>query len=198
MEHWVAQYGGLALFVLLIFGIVGLPVPDETLLVFCGYLIYKGTLNPIATWLGGALGSICGITGSYVIGRTLGLGFLHSRFGKRLHITGERIQKVHDWFERIGHWALLLGYYIPGVRHLFAIVAGTSGLEYRTFAIFAYAGACIWVTTFLFLGYHFGEDWERMFHLLHRNLVLVTIFAGALLLGYVLAHRYVAKRRAGK
>ncbi len=198
MEHWVAHYGGLALFVLLIFGIIGLPVPDETLLVFCGYLIYKGALNPVTTWLGGALGSICGISGSYAIGRTVGLGFLHSRFSKWLHITDERIQKVHDWFDHIGHWALLLGYYIPGVRHLFAIVAGTSCLEYRTFALFAYAGACIWVTTFLFLGYRFGEDWERMFNIVHHNLVIVSIFAGSLLLIYILAHRYIVKRRARK
>ena len=35
---WVATYGYGALFGLLIFGIVGLPIPDETLLVFCGYL----------------------------------------------------------------------------------------------------------------------------------------------------------------
>ena len=69
-------------FVLLVFGIVGLPVPDESLLVFCGYLIYKGTLNGFGAWIGGALGAIGGITCSYLIGRTLGLGLIHSRFGK--------------------------------------------------------------------------------------------------------------------
>ncbi len=47
MEHqvleWITQYGYLAIFCLLMFGIVGLPVPDETLLTFSGYLIYKGS-----------------------------------------------------------------------------------------------------------------------------------------------------------
>ena len=42
---WIAQYGYLAIFCLLMFGIVGLPVPDETLLTFTGYLVYKGTLS---------------------------------------------------------------------------------------------------------------------------------------------------------
>src|SRR5271154_124267 len=42
---WVATYGYGALFGLLIFGVVGLPIPDETLLVFCGYLISKGKMN---------------------------------------------------------------------------------------------------------------------------------------------------------
>ena len=40
--QWVSTYGYGALFVLLMLGIVGLPVPDETLLVFCGYLILTG------------------------------------------------------------------------------------------------------------------------------------------------------------
>jgi membrane protein DedA with SNARE-associated domain len=33
---WVTTYGYRALFGLLILGIVGLPIPDEALLVFCG------------------------------------------------------------------------------------------------------------------------------------------------------------------
>jgi membrane protein DedA with SNARE-associated domain len=194
LENWAAQYGGFALFFLLVFGIIGLPVPDETLLVFCGYLIYKGKLNPVGTWLGGALGSLVGITGSYIIGRTLGLGLLHSRFGKRLHITDARIRKVHDWFDRVGHWALFIGYYIPGVRHFTALVAGTSRLEFHSFALYAYAGGCVWVSSFLMLGYWFGDDWERMFAMVHRNLVAVSLIAGGVVLVYFLVRWYQRQR----
>ena len=42
---WLSQHGYLGMFFLLMLGIVGLPVPDETLLVFCGYLIYKRRLH---------------------------------------------------------------------------------------------------------------------------------------------------------
>ena len=35
--HWISQYGYPAIFCLLMLGIVGLPVPDETLLTFTGY-----------------------------------------------------------------------------------------------------------------------------------------------------------------
>jgi len=198
LETWVAHYGGFALFAVLIFGFVGLPVPDETLLVLAGYLIYRGTLNPLGTWLGAALGSMCGITGSYFIGRTLGIGVIHSRFGKRLHITDQRIRVVHDWFDRAGHWALFVGYYIPGVRHLTAMVAGTSGLEYRSFALFAYTGACVWVSSFLFLGYRFGDHWEQMFHVVQRHLQIAATVAGVVILSYVLLHRFLLKRRALK
>lgn len=195
METWVAHYGGFALFFLLVFGIVGLPVPDESLLVLCGYLIYKGTLNPAGTWIGGTLGSMCGITCSYTIGRTLGIGFLHSKFGKWLHITDDRVQKVHNWFDRIGHWALFAGYYVPGVRHFTALVAGTSGLEYRHFAIFSYAGACCWVSTFLFIGYHFGEQWQQVLQAVEQHIEIAAIVLLILIVVYVLVHRYWLYRK---
>lgn len=47
--NWIIQYGYLALFALLLLGIVGLPVPDETLLAFAGYLIFTNELAPLPT-----------------------------------------------------------------------------------------------------------------------------------------------------
>ena len=35
---WITEYGYIALFFLLMLGIVGLPIPDETIMVFSGYL----------------------------------------------------------------------------------------------------------------------------------------------------------------
>jgi membrane protein DedA with SNARE-associated domain len=192
--HWVATYGYIAIFSLLVFGIVGLPVPDEFLLTSCGFLAYEGHLRLIPTLAAGMLGSMCGITCSYLIGRTIGWKFLHSRFGRMLHITDANIRRVHDWFDRIGHWALLVGYFIPGVRHFTAIVAGTSRLEPRSFALFAYTGAALWVTTFVSLGYHFGPEWQRVLAMVERNLKTASILVGTLILAY-LAFVFIQRRR---
>jgi len=171
---WVATYGYGALFGLLIFGIVGLPIPDETLLVFCGYLIFKGKLNPVETYLAALAGSCCGITVSYFIGRTAGLGVVH-RFGKYLHVDENRLNQVHRWFEHRGHWALFGGYYIAGVRHLTAIIAGASEVPFGTFVLFAWSGGLLWASVFLTLGYFIGEDWRRIAELVNRDLVYVSI-----------------------
>ncbi|MBV8729091.1 MAG: DedA family protein, partial [Acidobacteriia bacterium] len=66
---WITQYGYLAIFLLLALGIVGLPVPDETLLTFTGYLIYKGHLSPPLAFASALGGSASGITASYALGR---------------------------------------------------------------------------------------------------------------------------------
>ena len=49
--QWVATYGYVAIFSLLVFGIVGLPVPDEFLLTGCGFLVYQGHLQLVPTVL---------------------------------------------------------------------------------------------------------------------------------------------------
>ncbi len=171
--QWISVYGYIAIYALLMFGIVGLPVPDETMLVFCGYLVSQGRLNPAQTFAVAVFGSISGITTSYLIGRTLGLGFVH-RYGRYVRLTEKRLDTVHAWFDRIGHWALFVGYYIAGVRHFTAILAGTSCLEFRAFAVYAWSGAVIWVSTFLSIGYFFGEHWREVADLLHRNTLLIS------------------------
>jgi membrane protein DedA with SNARE-associated domain len=159
--HWIKTYGYLGVFSSLMLGMFGLPLPDETILAFVGFLVFKGYFHPAPTLLTAFLGSICGITLSYLVGRTLGLPLL-AKYGKYLHITPEKLTWAHQWFEKYGKWSLFGGYFLPGVRHLTALSAGVSGLEYRQFAPFAYSGGLIWVTTFLTLGYLVGEEWRKV------------------------------------
>lgn len=177
IEHWISSYGYFGIFSLLLLGIVGLPVPDETLLVFSGYLIFRGILHPFVTLIAAFLGSSCGISISYLLGRLLGRGVV-SHYGRYIGITPVRLEKAHDWFRRIGYWTLTIGYFVPGVRHLTAIAAGLSELEAPAFMAFAYSGAFLWVSSFLLLGYFFGENWHLVLDLLHNNLVIaLTILA---------------------
>ena len=180
---WITRYGYLAIFVLLIFGIVGLPIPDETLLTFTGYLIYRSELSMPLAFAAAVTGSASGMTISYALGRSFGLALLH-RFGKHVHLTPERLARAHAWFERIGHWALTVGYFIPGVRHLTAYAAGMTEVAPHQFALFAYSGTVLWVTAFLSLGYFLGERWKVVELHVERYLVGLSIALAVLLGGY--------------
>jgi membrane protein DedA with SNARE-associated domain len=173
---WITHYGYPALFSLLVLGIVGLPVPDETLLTFCGYLIYTGRLHFGLTFLAGFSGSICGISISYILGLRFGR-FVLNRFGKYIRLTPIRILQVEQQFQRYGPGLLSVGYFIPGVRHFTAVVAGMSGLRFTRFVVFAYLGAAIWVASFLTLGYVVGERWEHTTEVVHRYLLIATAVA---------------------
>jgi membrane protein DedA with SNARE-associated domain len=167
---WLSQYGYAGLFALLLLGIVGLPVPDETLLAFSGYLVSTGHFRPGLAFATAFAGSACGISLSYLIGRTAGYKVAH-RYGKYVHLTEERLNQVHGWFDRIGEWLLAVGYFIPGVRHFTALAAGMSKVGYGKFAVFAYTGAAVWVATFLTIGYLVGENWRAVMGLVHRYTV---------------------------
>ena len=169
ISNWISEYGYSALFLLLMLGIVGLPIPDETLLTFSGYLIFRNQLALMPTMATAFLGSSCGITLSYVIGRRLGLYFVRT-IGRRLRIGPDDLDKVNAWYRRWGKYALVFGYFLPGVRHLVAFVAGSSKLPWVIFMPFAYIGALLWSATFLGLGYGLGETWAQASASVHRGL----------------------------
>src|SRR5882672_3710500 len=66
-QEWISAYRYLEVFVLLMLGIVGLPIPDETLLVFTGYLIFRGKLHPTGVFVAAFSGSASGISISYLL-----------------------------------------------------------------------------------------------------------------------------------
>ena len=180
---WIAQYGYLAIFCLLMMGIVGLPVPDETLLTFAGYLVYRGHLSLAPAYFTALAGSLCGISLSYTLGRVFGLPLVH-RFGRYIHVSEEDVGKAHAWFRRVGHWGLTFGYFIPGVRRLTAYAAGMSALEPAQFALFAYPGGAMWVATFVGLGMALGERWHAVEANIHRYLLWAVLAAAAAGTGY--------------
>src|SRR2546426_8956826 len=91
--QWVTDYGYFGIFFLLIFGIIGLPIPDEWLLVVSGYLAFKNVLGFVPTVTVAALGSAGGLTMSYLLGRTSG-GYVVRRYGRWLCIDDQKILRV--------------------------------------------------------------------------------------------------------
>lgn len=189
--EWISHYGYGALFVLLMLGIVGLPVPDETVLTFVGYLCFKGELHVVPALATAFLGSVSGITLSYVLGRVVGVQVV-VKWGPHLHLHPHHLAKTHQWIVRWGKYALLIAYFIPGVRHLAALLVGTSALPLTVFAPFAYTGALLWSTTFIGLGYLAGEEWKQLSSVLHHTLVI-----GAILVVLVFASVLLVMRRRG-
>ena len=185
---WIEHYGVAAIFVLLLLGVFGLPVPDETLLTFAGVLVRHGRLLAIPTLAAATLGSICGISISYVLGRAVGLGIV-DRYGRWLHVSRADLQRVEQWLEHRGKWTLTFGYFVPGVRHFTALVAGSSRLPGRTFAAFAYAGALLWTTTFITLGWYVGDRWEGVLAAAHRHLLAIGLVIAVLAGVYAVVRR---------
>ena len=194
MDHelvrWLVRYGAPLLFFAQAFGIFGVPIPDELLLTVAGALVASGRLNPFSTFSAAVSGCLTGITFSYLVGRAIGLTVFRARFiGHH-----EAIERAQSWFRRFGGWLLTFGYFIPGVRHVTAILAGSGDFDYRTFASYAYPGGVLWCGVFLGLGYFAGDHWREVFHVARAHLARVAVVVTFAIVAYAVA-RLVAERR---
>jgi len=181
--EFVTRYAYGGIFTLLVFGIVGVPIPDEFLLTFVGYMVFRQHLRFLPALASAFAGSVCGITLSFLLGRTAGAWLVH-RYGRWVHIDETDLKRAHEWFERLGGWSLTFGYFIAGVRHLTALAAGMADYEPPKFAAYAYGGALLWTTSFIGLGFYLGERWhEGSQPIRHLSLVALGVVAVAVLLG---------------
>ncbi|PYS28943.1 MAG: DedA family protein [Acidobacteria bacterium] len=168
-------FGYPAIFFLLVGGIVGVPVPDQLLLVISGYLVLTGALSLGPTLLVAVLGSIVGITLSYALGRCSG------SYLSRVRFANTRLQNARRWFERFGGWTLVFGYFIPGIRNLIGFTSGMMRLRVQYFARYAYAGAIISSLTCVCAGYFLGTQANWMLASVSR-VALVPVGAASLFL----------------
>jgi membrane protein DedA with SNARE-associated domain len=195
MVQLLQEYGYMGIFFYLILGIVGLPLPDEITMTFLGYLASIGHLHLLYTYLSALAGAICGITISYGLGIRFGYPFL-KKYGRKIFITPRRLRIAQMLFRKYGNGLLIIGYFIPGVRHVTAYVAGISKLPFIRFALYAYAGAIFWCAVFIGLGYVFGAKYKVVFAVIHRygiHLLWVLLFVALLGLGWYLWRHYQSK-----
>ncbi len=193
IDFLIGHFGYLGIIVVLIGGIVGLPIPDEVLLTYVGYIVFQGKLTYILSLLSAFLGAVGGISGSYYIGYRFGLPLLH-KYGPKFHITEQKINLTKNLFQKIGPTVLLIGYFIPGVRHIAAYIAAINKYPFRKFLVYAYTGAFIWTFTFITLGRKLGEDWKQVeSYVVKYSLYLILTFLIVLIIFIIFGKKRVRK-----
>lgn len=166
---WLLAEFGTALFwlsLLIIFVECGLffPfLPGDTLLFAMGLFIATdrvGVLpghHSLDLFVALLLFTIAGFAGNvagYEIGRKLGPP-LYERDGRIL--KRKYFEKTHDFFEKHGNKALVIGRFVPFVRTFITVVAGVTRMSRRRFFIWSLVGAILWVTSITLLGYFLGN-----------------------------------------
>lgn len=153
---FIEQYGYVAVTFLLALGIVGLPVPDETLMLFVGYMSSQHVLNYWVSLGCSFIGSVTGMFISYMIGRKVG-SVVIVKYGKWIGLTPKRYAKTKNWFAKYGGWTILFAYYIPGIRHVAGYISGITNMPVRNYLLLSCVGALVWASLFISIGYFFGN-----------------------------------------
>ena len=183
------HYGYIVLFVALMLELIAFPTPGETLMTYCGFLVFQGRLNWGISVIVAALGVIVGITISYFISLTLGTPFFQ-KYGSYIHLGPDKLEKTSQWFERYGNGLLVIAYFIPGVRHITGYFSGIAKIPFKKFALNAYIGAFIWAGTFISLGKILGSNWEKFHGEIKKYLIIGGIILAIVLLCFYFYRKY--------
>lgn len=150
---WI--YGILFLIILVETGLVVMPfLPGDSLLFAAGALAATGAMDP---WiLVGLLfiAAVLGDTINYHIGKYIGprVFEIDSRW-----INREYLNKTQSFFDKHGGKTIIFARFIPFARTFAPFVAGVSQMNYRYFISYNVIGGLCWVSSFIFLGYWFGN-----------------------------------------
>lgn len=106
-------------------------------------------------------GSLTGVSVSYHIARKIGKPAL-DKYGKRLHITPERLELAEKWFASYGAGFIVIAYFIPGLRHVTPYLAGIARLSFWKTISFSFVGAALWVFAFIYLGHFLAANWSTI------------------------------------
>ncbi len=163
VQLWIQQYGalivGIAVF-LECSAFLGFIIPGEATVVLGGILASHGNIDLttilIIAFLGGYAGDLVG----FWIGHRFG-EIVVKNIGKKFGYKDVHFEKVHNFFEKYGPFAVIVGRYLSVFRTLLPITIGTAKYEVHKFALYDAIGTALWVTTFIFIGYFLGESWEH-------------------------------------
>ncbi|MFZ2502860.1 MAG: VTT domain-containing protein, partial [Nocardioides sp.] len=135
-------------------------LPGDSLLFSVGMFINRAEAGEpgihINIWTACLLLSIAAFAGNvtgYEIGRAIGPS-LYERNGRFLR--KEYFDKTHDFFDRYGNRALVLGRFVPIVRTFITVVAGVGRMDRRRFFTWSLVGAVLWAVGVTLLGYFLG------------------------------------------
>jgi membrane protein DedA with SNARE-associated domain len=200
VTSWLAHYGVVAVFVLMLIDAV-FPAASELVMLYGGALA-SGALThrvDVLGWHGTGLSAYLAVVIAGIVGYQLGaiggwwLGDhggrpLLERRGRWLHLTPERIERAERWFERWDDWAAFVGRITPVARSFISIPAGVFEMPFRRYNVLTLLGNAIWCFAIAGVGWGLGSSYERFNHGFKyvEVAVVVAIVAGV---AYLLLRR---------
>src|SRR5262249_29626084 len=156
LSQFLADWGYLAIAMVVVLGNVGLPVPEETVLILAGYLVSDGHLRLVPTLLVGILSAAAGDNVGYWIGRVYGRRAI-SRGAQWAHISPAGLGAMQRIVARYGVIAVVVARFVTGLRFLGGPLAGAAGLRAIPFTLANLLGATLFVPYAVGLGYGIGS-----------------------------------------
>lgn len=176
---WV--YGILFLIIFSETGFVVTPfLPGDSLLFAAGALVAatQGTPESMDIHLLVLLLITAAVTGNilnYTIGHFFGERLFQNPNSKIFR--KDQLDKTHAFFEKHGGKTIIITRFIPIIRTFAPFVAGMGAMTYKRFMVFNVLGGCVWVMSFAYAGFEFGQQEfvRKNFTMLMMGIIVISL-----------------------
>ena len=175
------------------------PIPSEVILTLGGFMTSYTNMTIIGVILFATLGSIVGALLLYYIGYLLNerriKKIINSKVGRVLCLNENDIDRAISWFKSKGNKTIFFCRFVPVIRSIISIPAGTSKMKLTPFIIFTFFGSLIWNAVLVILGRLLGDKWELIVKYMNRySIVTIIILICIIIFGVA----YILKKRKNR
>lgn len=175
--------GSMAIELLALFGLVlgdslGVPVPGDSALLVAGGLAADGRFPLWAVVVVATAAAIIGDAIAYEAGRHGGRRIL-ARDGRFAERRRALLSRAERFYARYGLVAVFLLKFVPGVRAVSAVTAGTSHMPRRSFAIVNALACLTWTTLTASIAYAAGPTGALVLALAGLTIACIALVVGA-------------------
>jgi len=143
----IAAGGYFGIFLLMALENIFPPIPSEVIMGIGGVLVARGDMQFWPLMIAGTLGCTLGNYAWYWVGDKWGYQRIEpiiEKHGRWITIDFEEIEKAARFFQRHGHWVVLVLRFSPFLRTIISLPAGLAHMSLWRFLLYTTIGAAIW------------------------------------------------------
>lgn len=195
MSDWILLQSGvilyLALFLFLMGGAIGLPIPEDLTLFLGGILAHRGSADPRLVLLVCYLGSVLGDILIFFAGRRLGKN-LNDKEWFKSRVNPIRFQQIKLGLEKRSFLMIFVARHLFYLRTVTFLTCGAVRMSFGRFILADAVSALVSVPLMVGLGYLGSENYDRIVEVLRKTKIL---FFAATMIGAGLFYLHWKRRQ---
>ena len=195
VSNFIASYGLVAVFVLMVGESCGFPFPSEVIMPTSGLLAASGHMNLVAAIFAGAAANLVGSLIAYGVAARWGEPLLLGP-GRYIGIRRHHLEIADGWFQRWGLLAVLLGRVLPVIRTYISFPAGLARIDLAKFSLLTFVGALPWCAALAIVGYALGRNYDRISGPVEKGAIVIALLVVAVVVVWYIRGREPRTREA--
>lgn len=186
----ISGLGYPGIFLLMILESALIPIPSEIIMPFSGFLVSKGTFDPISVVLAGTFGNLVGSILTYYLGIKAGRAFI-LKYGKYILFKKSHLEFTEELFEKYGDKISFFCRLLPAVRTYISLPCGVGKANFVKFSIYTFLGSLIWNSMLTYVGILLGNNWKNI----DKYAIYLDIVAACVIVGFIIWFVVMVRRR---